>query len=212
MEKDLKAQNVSSLTAMYIGTLLLVTFVHWSVEEVFSFSLQLGQQVLLVAAITSFGGVLSNVLPNTAKHALVYMRFRNVLSGHRCRRICMKDARLHSVDLRSKWPVLFGGRMRESEQNKYWYKEIYRPVRNSPEVAQAHRSFLLYRDAATGLFVLLVGLVVWKAASEALPIPSVSLWSVAVVVGVVFVLCRAAQQSGDRMVANAVVVALGRER
>ena len=210
MGQDLKAQNSSPLAAIYIGTLLLVAFVHWSVEEVFDFSLQLGQQALVVAAITSFGGVLSNVLPNTVKHGLVYMRFRNALSGHRCYQICMRDARFHEADLKDKWPVLFGGKMKESEQNKYWYREIYWPIRNSPEIAQAHRSFLLYRDAATGLYILLTGLVVWNATSGALPIPAVSLWSVAVVVGVVAMLCRAAQQSGDRMVANAVAVALAR--
>ena len=43
MEKDLKAQNAWPLTAMYVGTLLLVAVVHWGVEEVFKFSLQLGE-------------------------------------------------------------------------------------------------------------------------------------------------------------------------
>ena len=58
MEKDLKAQNAWPLAAMYVGTLLVVAFVHWGVKEVFTFSLQLGEQVLVVAAITVFGGVL----------------------------------------------------------------------------------------------------------------------------------------------------------
>ena len=208
MEKDLKAQNVPSLTAIYVGTLLLVAFVHWSVEEVFVFSVQLGQQVLVVAAITSFGGVLSNVLPNYVKHLLVYYRFRNVLSGHRCRRICIKDTRLHLTDLERKWPMLFLREMKESDQNAYWYSKIYRPVRNDPEVVQAHRSFLLYRDAAAGLFVLLWGLVLWQAAGEAVAITSLTIWAVVIVAGVVLVLCQAAQQSGDRMVVNAVAVAL----
>ena len=104
MEKDLKAQNARTLTAMYVGTLLLVAAVQWGFEEVFKFSLQLGEQVLVVAAITAFGGVLSNYLPNGIKHLLVYWRFRNVLSGHRCRSICEKDPRLLSDDLKRKWP------------------------------------------------------------------------------------------------------------
>ena len=208
MVQDLKTQNVLTLSAIYSGALLLVAFVHWSVEEVFVLSLQVGQQVLVVAAITSFGGVLSNFLPNSVKHPLVYFRFRNVLSGHRCRRICLRDARLHSTDLEREWPMLFLREMKESDQNAYWYRRIYRPVRNDPEVVQAHRSFLLYRDAAAGLFVLLLGLVLWKAASGAVPIPSLSMWSVFILVGLVLGLCQAAQQSGDRMVANAVAVAL----
>lgn len=208
MEKDLKAQNTRSLTAMYVGTLLVLALIHWSVEEVFAVSLQLGQQVLVVAVITGFGGVLSNFLPNYLKHPLVYCRFRNVLSGHRCRRICTKDPRLLLRDLERKWPMLFLRDMEANDQNAYWYKEIYRPVRNDPEVVQAHRSFLLFRDAAAGLFVLLVGLLLWKAVVEVVPIPSLSTWSVVILVGVVVVLCQAARQSGDRMVANATAVAL----
>ena len=129
MEKDLKSQNGWPLTAMYVGTLLLVAVVHWGVEEVFKFSLQLGEQVLVVAAITAFSGVLSNFLPNDLKHPLVYWRFRNVLSGHRCRSICEKDPRLLSGDLKRRWPRLFLHEMKEDEQNAYWYNEIYRPVR-----------------------------------------------------------------------------------
>ena len=208
MAKDLKAQNAWPLTAMYVGTLLVVAFVHWSVEEVFAVSHQLGQQVLVVAAITGFGGVLSNFLPNYLKHSLVYFRFRNILSGHRCRRICIRDPRLLSSDLERKWPSLFLQDMKESEQNAYWYGKIYRPVRNDPEVVQAHRSFLLFRDAAAGLFVLLLGLLLWQVVGEVVSIPSLSTWSVVILAGAVVVLCQAARQSGDRMVANAVAVAL----
>ena len=127
MEQDLKAQNAWPLMAMYVGTLLVVTVVHWGVEEVFALSLRLGEQVLVVAAITAFSGVLSNLLPNDFKHSVVYWRFRNVLSGHRCRGICKRDPRLLSDDLERRWPKLFLGEMKEDEQNAYWYNEIYRP-------------------------------------------------------------------------------------
>ena len=208
MEKDLKAQNVLSLTAIYSGALFLVAVVHWSLAEVFALSLQLGQQVLVVTAMTSFGAVLSNFLPNAVKHRLVYFRYQNVLSGHRCRRICKKDPRLPSADLERRWPMLFLRDMKQSEQNSHWYKEIYRPVRNEPEVAQAHRSFLLFRDAAAGLFVLLFGLLLWRTASEVVALPSMSTWSVVILAGVVVCLCQAARQSGDRVVANAVAARL----
>ena len=209
MEKDLKAQNAWPLAAMYVGTLLLVAVVHWGVEEVFKFSIKLGEQVLVVATITAFGGVLSNFLPNHLKHPLVYWRFRNVLSGHRCRSICEKDSRLLIGDLERKWPKLFLNEMKEDEQNAYWYKEIYRPVRNAPEVLQAHRSFLLFRDAGAGLFLLLLGLLLWKAVGEAVPVQSISLWSAAILAGAFVFVSQAARESGNRMVANAVAVALG---
>lgn len=208
MEKDLKAQNAWPLTAMYAAALLLVATVHWGVEGVFEFSLQLGEQVLVVAAITAFGGVVSNLLPNRVKHPLVYWRIRNVLSGHRCRSICEKDPRLSSDDLKRRWPRLFLDDMGADDQNAYWYSDIYRPVRNAPEVLQAHRSFLLFRDAAAGLFLLLLGIVLWKVGGEAVPVRSVSNWAAFILAGMFVLLCQAARQSGDRMVANAVAVAL----
>ena len=99
--------------------------------------------------------------------------------------------------------------MQEDKQNAYWYNEIYRPVRNAPEVLQAHRSFLVFRDAAAGLFLLLVGIVLWKVVGEAAPVQSVSVWSALILAGMFVLLSQAARQSGDRMVANAVAVALG---
>ena len=98
--------------------------------------------------------------------------------------------------------------MSEDEQNAYWYNEIYRSVRKEPEVLQAHRSFLLFRDAATGLFLLLLGLLLWKVVGEAFPVQSVSMWSAAILAGTFVLVSLAARQSGDRMVANAAAVAL----
>ena len=212
MEKDLKAQNAWPLTALYVGTLLLVVLVHWGVEEVYMVSDQLGGQVLVVGIITAFGGVLAHLLPNALKHPLVYWRFRNVLSGHRCRRICAKDPRLLANDLERKWPALFVHEMKADQQNAYWYNEIYRPVRNEPEIVQAHRSFLLFRDAAAGLFLILLTLLLWKVVGEAVPLPSLSMWSAVILSGMFVLLCQAARQSGDRMVANAVAAAAGAYR
>ena len=208
MEKDLKTQNIPPLTALYVGTFLLLSFVHWSVEEVFAVSLQLGQQVLMVGAIATFGAALSHFLPNNVKHPLVYFRVRNALSGHRCTHICKRDPRLRSDDLERKWPALFSCDMNEREQNAYWYNEIYRPVRDSHEVMQAHRNFLLFRDGASGLFVLSLGLLLWKGAAARISLPSLSVWSLVILAGVILVLCQAAKQSGDRMVVNSVAVAI----
>ena len=193
---------------MYVGTLLLVMFVHMGVEEVFRLSLQLGERALFVATIMAFGGVLSNFLPNNVKHSLVYWRIRNVLSGHRCRKVCERDPRLSSDELKRRWPELFVDKMRANEQNAYWYSDIYLSVRNEPEVLQAHRSFLLYRDAATGQFLLLLGLLLWKVFSEVTSVQSLSMWSAALLLGAFVLVSQAARQSGDRMVTNAVAAAL----
>ena len=93
MVRDFKSQNAWSPKGMYVVTFALVGSVHWGAEEAFAVSRQLGGQVILVGAFTAFGGLLSNLLPNNFKHPLVYWRFRNALSAHRCRQICEKDPR-----------------------------------------------------------------------------------------------------------------------
>ena len=104
---------------------------------------------------------------------------------------------------------MFDQEMKEEEQNVYWFNKIYRPVKNAPEVLQAHRHFLLFRDAAAGLFLLLVGILLWKLVGKVTSIQSISIWAAVVVAGMFVLVSQAARQSGDRMVANAVVIALG---
>ena len=209
MAASLKAQNVPHLAAIYCGTFFLVAIVHWGASRVLSVSLEIKEQALIVAAITALAGVLSHVLPNSIKHALVYWRFRNVLSGHRCRKVCTKDPRLRLSDLKRKWPAMFDREMAPREQNAYWYSEIYQPVKCHPEVSQAHQSFLLYRDAASGLLILLVSLSLWRAAEYMSQVaPTLSAWAISTLGLVVLLLCLAARQSGDRTVTNAVAASL----
>ena len=85
-------------------------------------------------------------------------------------------------------------------------------MRNEPEVVQAHRSFLLYRDVATGQFLLLLSLLLWMVIDEIVPAPSLSLWSVVIPVCMFVLLFIAARQCRDRMVTNAVAVSLGASR
>lgn len=207
-DKDLKAQNIAPLTGIYIGTVFLLSFIHWGVEEVVAFNVQLAKQVCITATIGSFGGVLSNFLPNSAKHILVFLRFRNVLPGHRCKMICKKDSRLSVEYLEKKWPELFVEDIDESAQNSYWYSKIYSPARNAPEVLQAHRSFLLYRDAASGLFILIIGLLVWRVLSNHFLLPSLGGWPLSFLLVIFLLIAQAARQSGNRMVVNAVAVSL----
>ena len=211
MEKDLKAQNVASLIAIYFGAFLLICLVEWGMKDAFALTAQLAERAFVMAIITAFGAVLSNVFPNSVKHSLVFLRFNNVLPGHRCIRICKKDARFSLEDLKKRWPELFVRDMPESAQNSYWYKEIYFPSRNDPEVLQAHRRFLLYRDAASGLFIFLIGLLIWSVLSAQVSLPSLGPWSLLVLAGAVLLLIQAGRQSGNQMVANAVAVRLMRK-
>ena len=210
VEKDLKSENTVSLTAIYIGTLTLVVLVQWGVLEAFAVTERLLKQAFVAAVITSFGALLSHILPNSVKHALVFLRIRNVLPGHRCKTLCANDPRLSTVLLQEKWPDLFVRDMEEAEQNAYWYKAIYSPVKNTPEVLQAHRSFLLYRDAFSGLFVLLVGSLAWQYLSPHVSLPSLGLWSLLTLFGVILLLAQACRQSGNRMVTNAAAVGIAK--
>ncbi len=206
-EKSLKAQNIAPLAAIYTGTVFLLSIVHFGVEEV-STHIQLAKQVGTIATIGSLGGVLSNFLPNSAKHILVFLRFHNALPGHRCKRICEKDSRLSVEHLEKKWPELFVEDMDESVQNSYWYSKIYSPARNAPEVLQAHRSFLLYRDATSGLFILIIGLLVWRVLSNHFLLPSLGAWPLLFLSVIFLLIAQAARQSGNRIVVNAVAVSL----
>ena len=208
---DLKTQNAVPLTAIYIVTLFLLVLVQWGIDEAFVFSELLLQQTYITAVITVLGAVLSNILPNTVKHILVFYRFRNVLPGHRCKEICGKDPRLSMENLKYKWPDLFGRDTEESAQNAYWYEEIYSPVKNTPEVLQAHRNFLLYRDAVSGLSILMIGLLVWQSLATLVSMPSISPWSLLLLVGLIILLAQAGRQSGIRMVTNSAAVGLTTE-
>lgn len=212
MEKDLKSQNFVPLTAIYAGAFVLLASVHWGAEKAFELSNQLLQNGLVGMVITAFGGVLSNFLPNAAKHSLVYFRFRHALPGHRCKLVCKKDPRISFERLEQLWPELFAKEMEPRSQNSFWYSEIYWPVRNSPEVLQAHRSFLLYRDAASGLTVLLIALLLSSAVAPRFSFPSVGVWSFLLLVATLLILCQAARQSGHRMLTNAVTVAAMRKK
>ena len=208
MEKSLKSENAVSLIAIYAGTFITLAAVQWGAQEAVALGAWLAKAGV-AAAMTSFAGVVSNLLSNTAKHVIVFLRLRHVLPGHRCKMICKDDPRLRMHDLEQRWPELFAKDMEESDQNSYWYRYIYAPVQEARQVVQAHRSFLLYRDAAAGLTILLVCFLVWMIIGAGfLPIQYPSIWTLLVLLAVNVVVGQAARQSGNRMVANAIAAHL----
>ena len=207
MEKDLKLQNTSQLRNIYIATFFLISLTHWGLEDSFEFTTKLISLTVIMAILTTIASILSNVLPNGWKHSIVFFRLHNSLPGHRCKKLCELDLRLSMEHLKKRWPELFVKNMAESLQNSYWYREIYSPVKNKPEVRQAHRTFLLCRDAASGLFILLFGLLIWNGISVIYTfLPSLNALSFIILIFMIVLLCLVAQQSGNRMVRNAVAV------
>ncbi len=152
--------------------------------------------------------MLTNLLGHNIKHKLVFTRISNEMPGSRCHTLCKKDPRIDMGVVDTRWPDVFSEETSDSDRNSRWYRHIYKGVKDAPEVLQAHRNFLLYRDVFSGLIG--VGLVVlgW------------SLWgpedlfgaiktSVYVVLGVfALVSMIAARSAGNRFVVNAVAVAI----
>ena len=207
MEKSLKAQNNVTLSAIYVGTFAILASVQWGTQEAVALTAWLAKAGV-AAAMTSFAGVVSHLLSNSVKHTLVFLRLHNVLPGHRCRAICRTDPRFRMDDLERRWPELFAKEMQESDQNSYWYKRIYAPARDAPQVLQAHGGFLLYRDALAGLIILFVGLLGWRVAGSYWPVQHPTTWVLLVLLLISFVVGQAARQSGHRMVTNAVAARL----
>lgn len=86
-----------------------------------------------------------NVLPHDVKSMLVYWRPLGVLPG--CEAFTKygpRDPRIDMAALRKNVGAL---PTESTEQNSKWYK-LYKQVPNEPEVQEAHKLFLMYRDMA----------------------------------------------------------------
>ena len=116
MEKSLKAQNAVSLASIYVGAFAILDSVQWGTQEAVALTAWLAKAGVL-AAVSSFAGVVSHLRPNSVKHAIVFLRLHDVLPGHRCRAICKSDPRFRMDDLKRRWPELFAKEMQESDQN-----------------------------------------------------------------------------------------------
>lgn len=96
-----------------------------------------------------------NILPHDVKSMLVYWKPLGVLPG--CEAFTKygpRDPRIDMVALKKNVGALPTD---STEQNSKWYK-LYKQVPNEPEVQEAHKLFLMYRDMAV-LSLPLVALV-----------------------------------------------------
>jgi hypothetical protein len=206
METDLKKQNNLKISALLSAAILVCAgFQHGSdsvptVQE----GLFTGTAGVIFSAVLV---LLTNLLPHSIKHKLVFLRFVNEMPGCRVDRLCKRDSRLVFEDVSSRWPRVFDESASESQRNALWYRDIYKPVKNSNEVLQSHRSFLLYRDTLSGLVVLLICTGLWEFLGNPQLfgeiIPAVYL----VLVVSALLAMIAAHNAGNRFVVNAVAVA-----
>lgn len=95
--------------------------------------------------------LLTSLLSSDFKATLVFWRLREILPGHRAFSVyAQKDPRVAVERLRAvvgEFPEL------PREQNVLWYR-LFKQTDSNPEIAQAHRHFLLFRDLAALSFLL----------------------------------------------------------
>lgn len=96
-----------------------------------------------------------NVLPHDVKSMLVYWKPLGVLPG--CEAFTKYGPRDPRIDMTALKKNVGALPSESTEQNSKWYK-LYKQVPNEPEVQEAHKLFLMYRDMAV-LSLPLVALV-----------------------------------------------------
>ena len=142
-----------------------------------------------------------NVLPHDVKSMLVYWKPLGVLPG--CEAFTKYGPRDPRIDMAALKKNV-GALPREStEQNTKWYK-LYKQVPNEPEVQEAHKLFLMYRDMAV-LSLPLMALV-----PLSLNVASVSNSTLALAAGLFVVqyllTALSARWSGIRFVCNVLAI------
>lgn len=151
--------------------------------------------------------LLANILPQGLKHKLVFTRLTNELPACRADALCKKDSRLEFEKIKVRWPEVFSDEIDGSTRNSRWYQQIYKTVKNTNEVLQAHRSFLLYRDAFSGQLLIFIMTLLWAlfGSADAIGVIKPSVFAVQIILIVLSLV--AARVSGNRLVTNAVVAA-----
>lgn len=201
---SLKAQNILPLTTLTAIQLLVVLLLNQKSLDIAQLaSLQESGGAMLT--IGALAGWLSYLLPADLKNALAFLRWKNVLPGHRFLQLSESDARIDVQALRAK-VVNYESLVSDPKaQNSYWYREFYRPVANQDEVASTHKSYLLYRDAAAvSLLCALIFILAKLLLTELMAgigFGSVLVFAVAALGSVV-----AASNLGRRLVTTAVAV------
>lgn len=168
--RSLKSLNRKWLVLLAVADVLAVLFFA-APELVKGASLtQVGiGRVLTTTVMPVVVLLIVNVLPHNVKSALVYWKPLDVLPGTEAfTKYGPADPRIDMAALKKNVGTLPTD---PTEQNAKWYK-LYKQVPNEPEVTEAHRLFLMYRDMAVMSLALIVlvpaTLLVVGAASPAL--------------------------------------------
>jgi hypothetical protein len=199
MALSLKEKNLPALSAFMVGhlaALAAATSIRIQGADSLPFeSLLTGGAAVALGVVLV--GLLNAQLDAGTKARLVYLRWRDPLPGGEAfTRWIDSDHRIDRAALVARFGPFPADR---GEQGRLFYK-LYKTVAEQPQVVDANKEFLFYRDAAVlGLFVsVLFGAV--ALAVDASWAARAVYWSGLLVAEALFV--RAARKSGVRLVRN----------
>lgn len=153
-ERSLKSLNVKWLVALVAADVLFAML--FVVPEILN-GIGFTQASIWRALTTTVSPVvvllIVNVLPHDVKSMLVYWKPLGVLPGFEAfTKYGPSDPRIDMSALKKNVGTL---PTEPTEQNSKWYK-LYKQVSGEPEVLEAHKMFLMYRDMAVVSLPLIV--------------------------------------------------------
>jgi hypothetical protein len=153
-EPSLKSLNIKWLAVLLFADALLIIFIIEPsfLREISQDNIKLGR--LFFAAFTPLVVLLIvNLLPHELKSMLVYWKKYGYLpSSESFTKYGPRDHRINMISLQNN---IGGLPTSVTEQNSIWYK-LYKQVINEPEIIEAHKLFLMYRDMATLTLSLII--------------------------------------------------------
>lgn len=201
-ERSLKSLNMKWLVLLAAADVLVVLlFVAPDLLNGVTLT-QIGiGRVLATTVIPVVVLLIVNVLPHDVKSMLVYWRPLGVLPG--CEAFTKYGPRDPRIDMAALKKNVGALPTESTEQNSKWYK-LYKQVPNEPEVQEAHKLFLMYRDMAV-LSLPLVALVPLSLNVAGAPNSTLALAAVLFVVQYLLT-ALSARWSGIRFVCNVMAI------
>jgi len=163
MKKDgnqsLKSLNMKWLVLLAVADVLFLLLFIAPEVMIGATMTQLGISRILTTTVMPVVVLLVvNVLPHDVKSMFVYWKPLGVLPGSEVfTKYGPRDPRIDMIALKKNVGVL---PTEPGEQNSKWYK-LYKMVPSEPEVLEAHKMFLLYRDMAVLSLPLIVVAPLW---------------------------------------------------
>jgi hypothetical protein len=196
--RSLKAGNMTWLVALaLLDIVMLLVFAFPAVIATTPLTLLMSMRAALMMVMPVAVLLLSGLVPHDVKA----VKLKNVLPGHEAfTRYGPADPRVDMAALRKNVGVLPS---EPAEQNAFWYR-LYRRVESEVPVTDAHKMYLLWRDAAALSLPLVVAVPLmlrWNGASTK------AAWIGCAIFAVQYLLTAiAARHSGTRFVCNVLAI------